>query len=97
MKYGIVIRHKSAEFLNDLDEKSRRIITARLAMLKDDPFPGKGGDKELLKSPNSRQEEHVYRLHIGRRFPAFYVVLDTTVDITEVMTIEQAHKKYGTL
>lgn len=97
MKYEIVIRRKSAEFLNDLDDKSRRIITARLSMLKDDPFPGKGGDKELLKAPKGRHDEHVYRLHIGRSFTAFYVILDTTVYITEVMTIEQAHKKYGTL
>lgn len=97
MKYEIVIRRKSAEFLNDLDDKSRRIITARLALLNEDPFPGKGGYKELLKAPKGRQEEHIYRLHIGRSFTAFYVVLDTTVYITEVMTIEQAHKKYGTL
>ena len=68
MRYEITIRRKSSEFLNKLDDKSRRIVRARLATLQEDPFPGKGGDKELIKAPKGRPEEKVYRLHIGRSF-----------------------------
>ena len=97
MKYGIVIQRRSAGFLNDLEDRSRRIVRARLATLGDDPFPGKGGDKELIRAPKGRPDEKIYRLHIGRSFTAFYPIEDKTVYITEILTIEQAHKRYGTL
>jgi mRNA-degrading endonuclease RelE of RelBE toxin-antitoxin system len=97
VSYGVVVQRKSAEFLHELGDKSRRIVLARLATLKDDPFPGKGGDKELIKSPKGRRDEKVYRLHISRSFTAFYQIKGKTVYVTEVLTIEQAHKKYGTL
>lgn len=93
--YEIAVQRKSADFLNSLDDKSRRIIRTRLAALKDDPFPGKTGDKELIKSPKGREDETVYRLHLGRSFTAFYQIRERTVYITELLTIEQAHKKYG--
>lgn len=97
MRFEIAIQRKSAEFLNGLDDKSRRIVRTRLSVLGDDPFPGKGGDKELIKSPRGRSGEKVYRLHIGRSFTAFYRINGKTVYVTEVLTIEQAHKKYGFL
>ena len=97
MSYEIAVQRKSAEFLNSLDDKSRRIIRTRLTSLKDDPYPGTGADKELIKSPKGRPDEKVYRLHIGRSFTAFYRIKEKTVYITEIMTIEQAHKKYGFL
>ncbi|MFA5414584.1 MAG: hypothetical protein WC295_03745 [Methanoregula sp.] len=68
MRYDLAIRRKSSEFLNKLDDKSRRIVRARRATLQEDPFPGKGGDKELIKAPKGRPEEKVYRLHIERSF-----------------------------
>ena len=97
MSYEIAVQRKSADFLNSLDDKSRRIVRARLATLIDDPYPGKGGDRELIKSPKGKRDEKVYRLHIGRSFTAFYQIKEKTVFVTEIMTIEQAHKKYGTL
>lgn len=97
MRYEVIVQRKSAEFLNELDDKSRRIVRTRLATLEEDPYPGKGGDKELIKSPKGRPDEKVYRLHIGRSFTAFYRIKGKTVYVTEVLTIEQAHKKYGTL
>lgn len=97
MSYEIAVQRKSADFLNELDDKSRRIIRSRLATLKDDPFPGKGGDKELIKSPKGRPDDKVYRLHISRSFTAFYQIKENMIYITEVLTIEQAHKKYGIL
>ena len=97
MRYEFAIRRKSSEFLNKLDDKSRRIVRARRATLQEDPFPGKGGDKELIKSPKGRPEEKVYRLHIGRSFTAFYRIKGETVYVTEVLTIGDTHKKYDTL
>jgi mRNA-degrading endonuclease RelE of RelBE toxin-antitoxin system len=97
VSYEVVVQRKSAEFLNELDDKSWRIVCTRLATLKDDPYPGKGGDKELIKSPKGRPDEKVYRLHVSRSFTAFYQIKGKTVYITEVLTIEHAHKKYGTL
>jgi len=97
VSYEIVVQRKSAEFLNELDDKSRRIVRTRLATLKEDPFPGQGGDKELIKSPKGRPDEKVYRLHISHRFTAFYQIRGKMVFVTEVLTIEQAHKKYGVL
>jgi mRNA-degrading endonuclease RelE of RelBE toxin-antitoxin system len=97
VSYEIVVGRKSADFLNGLDDKNRRIVRSRLATLKDDPFPGKGGDKELIKSPKGRPDDKVYRLHVSRSFTAFYQIKEKTVYITEVLTIEPAHKKYGIL
>ena len=97
MNYRIAIRKRSAAFLNDRDDKSRQIVRSRLAALEDDPFPGKGGDKELIKAPKGGPDEKVCRLHIGRTFTAFCRIEGKTVFVTEVLTIEQAHKKYGTL
>ena len=97
MSYEIAVQRKTADFLNSLDDKSRRIVRTRLATLIEDPYPGKGGDKELIKLPKGRPDEKVYRLHVSRSFTAFYQIKGKTVYITEILTIEQAHKKYGTL
>jgi len=70
-------------FINTQDKKTGRIIHAHLKSLEDDPFPGKGGDKELL---NTRPGVKIYRLHIGRVLPAVYVFEENTVLVTEVMT-----------
>jgi mRNA interferase RelE/StbE len=78
-------------FVNSQSDKSRRIIETHLKALEEDPFPGKGGDKELL---NLRPGVRIYRLHIGRKFTAFYEVMEKIVFVNEIMTIEQAHKKY---
>jgi len=82
----------AAAFINTQNVKTRRIIHAHLKSLEDDPFPGKGGDKELL---HTRPGMKIYRLHIGRTFTALYVVREDSVLVTEVMTIGQAHKKYN--
>jgi hypothetical protein len=62
--------------------------------LENDPFPGKSGDKELL---NLRKGVKIYRLHIGHLFTAFYEVEENRVFVNEILTIEQAHKKYKRL
>jgi mRNA-degrading endonuclease RelE of RelBE toxin-antitoxin system len=81
-------------FVHSQSSKSRRIIETRLKSLEDDPFPGNGGDKDLL---HLRPGVRIYRLHIGRTFTAFYEVEGTVVYVNEIMTIEQAQKKYKEL
>ena len=92
MKFEVGLDIDAAAFINAQNEKTRRIIHSHLKSLEDDPFPGKGGDKELL---NTRPGMKIYRLHIGRTFTALYVIEKKSVLVTEVMTIGQAHKKYN--
>lgn len=65
----VVINRKVLKYLSDLPEKSQRIIKDKCHSLAEDPFPGQGGDKELL-----HQEFELYRLHIGRSFTVFYQI-----------------------
>ena len=55
------------------------------------------GDVERLHT----SDVDVYRLHIGRSFTVLYLIHDDGkeqwVEITHLMTIEQAHKRYGRL
>ena len=96
MNYKVKISKEASEYLNKLDEKSRRIILAHLAMLGKNPFPGVRGDKEKLHLDDGTI---IYRVHVGRSHTAFYRIdkADKLVRINEVLTIEQAHKKYGRL
>jgi len=95
--FAVLFRRSAADFLNALPEKSQRIVTEKLAVLQTDPYPGSGGDKERLNTDGME----VLRLHIGRSFTALCIVHTDTdrdwVEITHLMTIEQAHKRYGRL
>ena len=96
MTFEVRVRKPVAAFLDALPEKSRRIVATALRDLVENPFPGSGGNKELLTLSGGRQ---VYRLHIARTYTAFYGV-DTDAEIVsvyELLTIEQAHKRYGRL
>ncbi|MFZ2074315.1 MAG: hypothetical protein WAU64_07550 [Methanoregula sp.] len=91
MTFEVCIDIDAIGFVNSQNDKSRRIIETHLKALELDPFPGKGGDKELL---DLRPGVRIYRLHIGRTFTAFYEIEGAVVYINEIMTIGQAHKKY---
>ena len=95
MTYRIFIRKSAADFLDALPDKSRRIVKEKLSILKTDPYPGPTGDKKRLNT----EEVVVYRLHIGRTFTVLYLIGpdEHVVEITHLMTIEQAHKRYGRL
>lgn len=94
MSFSVLIKHKLTEAINVLPEKTRRIIFDALKSLENNPWPGAGKDKEKL-----RLEEKIdlYRLHIGRSYNIFYTINNENhvVLVHDVMTIEQAHKKYG--
>jgi len=83
-----------ADEINNLPEKTRRIIKAALKRLEEDPFPGNQGDKEKLVL---RGGGVIYRLHISRSYTAFYEIdkEEKLVIVQEILPIEQAHKKYG--
>ncbi len=90
----MVIDRKALKYLSELPEKSQRLIKERCHALAEDPFPGQGGDKELL-----HLDYKLYRLHIGRSFTVFYQVCeeDRRVKILEITTIDKAHKLYKRL
>ncbi|MFP4045643.1 MAG: type II toxin-antitoxin system RelE family toxin [Candidatus Aenigmatarchaeota archaeon] len=92
--YEVYLSEDADDFLSSVDAKSQRICKNNLKKLKSDPYPGRGsGDKEKIIV----EGEEVYRLHIGRSYTAFYVIVekDNVVRVLEIMTIDEAHKKYG--
>ena len=93
VNFCVLIDEDAQEFLDKLSKKSNEIVKTKLRILESDPFPGKGGDKELLRS---LKHDDVYRLHISRSYTAFYRVSqdEKIVRILWLGTIEQAHKKY---
>lgn len=96
MSYEVVIHPDAAEYLNSLDQKSRRICRNNLLKLEDDPYPRPGsgsGDREKIVF----EGEEAYRLHIGRSYTAIYRVFEDEdeVRVYEVMDIDEAHKRYG--
>ena len=72
----------------------RRIIRPALERLEEDPFPGSKGDKEKLFLKGG---VIIYQLHISERYTVFYEIdkEEKRVIVQEILTIDQAHKKYG--
>jgi mRNA-degrading endonuclease RelE of RelBE toxin-antitoxin system len=96
LTFDVKVRNTADAFIGVVPEKSRRIIKSALKDLEENPFPGSGGDKEKLVLSSSRE---IYRLHIARTYTAFYSVdkEKRIVKVHDILTIEQAHKKYGRL
>lgn len=92
MTFPILIEDEAQAFLDALPEKSRRIVRSKIAHLAGNPYPGKDGDKERF---TCHGKDPVYRLHISHSYTAFYRIKKECVYIYDLMTIEQAHKKYG--
>lgn len=93
--YEVHVALDVRDFLDSLDQKSKRIIKDNLAKL-ENPDPGRGqGDKERITWKGAE----VYRLVIGRSWTAFYDIDEegSRVLVRELMPIDQAHKEYGDL
>ena len=91
MTYKVTILPEVKEFVRTQDEKSRRIIRKNLAKL-EHPHPGEGiGDKERLPV----EGEMIYRLHIGRTWTAFYIIMEEEARVIEILPIAEAHKNMG--
>ena len=94
MTFSLILWHELADEINRLPGKTRRIIKTALKRLEEDPFPGSKGDKEKLVLKGG---VIIYRLHISRRYTVFYEIdkEEKRVIVQEILTTEQAHKKYG--
>ena len=101
MSYKVKLGDDAKDFFRSISEKSKRIVRKNLDKLKENPYSGKRGDKEKLriKVNFDNKEYDLYRIHIGRTYTVFYVIdeKEKWVKITELMTIEKAHKMYGRL
>ena len=79
------IDKKALQYINSLPTKDRRIVKTHLLLLED---PHTAPDVELLENGHCR-------MHISHSYTAFFDVLPGgIVNILEVMTIEEAHKRY---
>jgi len=93
--WKVLIEQHALDFLDSLPPKRKAIVKESLKFLKESPYPGRGrGDKKEIEAASKR----AYRMRIGD-YRAFYVIEETpkTVKVTELMTAEAAHKKYGRL
>lgn len=93
--YDVLVAQDVQEFIDDLDEKTKRIVKDNLSKL-EEPYPGRSkGDKEQI----TWRGLSVYRLHIGRSWTAFYDIDDEMemVKVREILPIDEAHDEYGRL
>jgi mRNA-degrading endonuclease RelE of RelBE toxin-antitoxin system len=96
MSYSVLLSDEARAYVAALDDKSTRIVKENLRKLESDPYPrpdSGAGDKEKLVV----ESEEMYRLHIGRTHTAFYLVVEeqSQVRIVDIMTIDDAHDRYG--
>jgi mRNA-degrading endonuclease RelE of RelBE toxin-antitoxin system len=74
------------KFLQLLPEKDRRIVGDHISRLEGKWPPD--GDLERLYDCR-------YRMHISRRYTLFIEHDDSETTVLRIMTLEQAHKRYG--
>ncbi len=93
--WKVLIEQGALKYLESLDKRRRKNIKAELRFLKESPYPGQGsGDKKEIRGTS----KSAFRMRIGE-YMAFYIIEKSskTIKITEIMTAEAAHKKYGQL
>jgi len=84
----IRIEERAKNFIWGLPEKDRRIIGEHIEELVHHPH-ARGNIKRLkTKKPH-------WRMHISWKYTLFYSIDSDTIWIKKIMTIEQAHKRYG--
>lgn len=91
MKFEVLVL---PDLFKDIPPNSEEQIKKSLKDLKR-PYPGRGrGDKKEIKGT----EDTAYRLRIGG-YRAFYRIEkeEGKVYVFDILTAEQAHKKYGKL
>lgn len=90
--WKVLVEESALKFIESLGRRAES-IKENLRLLKESPYPGQGsGDKKEIKGASKT----AFRMRIGD-YRAFYVIdhASRTVKVTEVMTAEAAHKKYG--
>ena len=83
----IFIEERVKEFIRELPEKDRRVIGEHIERLSDHRM------QRQYYEINTRKPR--WRMHISMKYTLFYHVDSDFVWIDKIMTIEQAHKKYG--
>lgn len=93
VNFEVLIDEDAQVFLDHLPEKIQESVRSKLRLLREDPFPGTGGNKELLKPTH----KGLYRMHISRTYTAFYHIFpeEKIVKILWLGPIGQAHNLYG--
>jgi len=84
----IKIEDRVKEFIRELPGKDRRVIGEHIERLSD--HPDAMGNIRKLPARKPR-----WRMHISMKYTLFYYIDADRVWIDKIMTIEQAHKKYG--
>ena len=84
----IRIEDRVKEFIRELPEKDRRVIGEHIERLSE--HPNATGNIRKLPARKPR-----WRMHISLKYTLFCYVDSDIVWIDKIMTIEQAHKKYG--
>ena len=94
MTFSLVLWRELGDEINRLPGKIRRVIKPALERLEEDPFPDSKGEKERLVLKGG---VIIYQLHISERYTVFYEIdkEEKRVIVQDILTIEQAHKKYG--
>lgn len=87
---NIYLEDNVKSFIRELPEKDRRVISEHIERLSQ--HPNATGNIKKLKTSKPR-----WRMHISQKYTLFYFVMSDTVYIDLIMSIEQAHKKYGKL
>jgi len=87
-----VINSELLGFCKSLKEKDLLIVKEHLRRLKQ-PYSATGNIKRL-HGPGGIIR---YRMHISRKYTVFFRIYDEQdcVRVDAIMTIDQAHKKYG--
>jgi mRNA-degrading endonuclease RelE of RelBE toxin-antitoxin system len=75
-------------YVGGLSEKDRRIVGEYIGRLQE--HPNAPGNIKKMKTRKPR-----WRLHIGSKYTLFYFVEGNTVYVDNMMSQEQAHKRYG--
>jgi len=87
----IQCHRKVKEYYHTLPIKSKRIVREHIERLTH--YPDIDADIECIRQSTHSQ---LWRMHIARTFTMFYTIdtLEGVLRVTDLMTIEQAHKKY---
>lgn len=93
MGFRVMLSPEAEAFLNDVDNKTERIVRNNLEKLANDPHPRPGsgrGDREAV----TYKGQDLYRMHVGRSYTAIYDIQDDVL-VLYIETISDAHKHYG--
>ncbi len=90
--FDLLAENAVVEKINSFPSKQSENFKEKLKLLKKNPFPNAKSDIKEIKGSN----KSAYRLRIGD-YRFFYIidVKNNVIKITEFLTAEQAHKKYG--